>query len=471
MFRVSKKIFICFLAVMMMIYSCMVSAEETTVTYGGEGEVVVPNVNGWISPPVVTAETAAVIEVSTGLFQYDKGKQESRNPGGLVKYMAMLTAAENCEPDEEITFSKEIINAVKDKNFPKLNVVKGEKMTVEDCLNAVALNSAADASLALAIHVGGSEEEFVKMMNTRAEELGCSGTFFADIFGLENGGSYTTAQDMALILRSCIRNGTLKKIIDNTYYVIEETNKSKKRKLICEESIMLKDDSHYYEGSRAAALVYDEKGSCNMIVAAKKEEITYIAVTFGNRKSEESYVDCKALLDYAFNNFEKTEFMIGTVLLPKTVSKDEIQVKGSSTKQKVSNRYYVDGWQVGRGSREISESEEENPTFLKSLYMNLFSENQMESEIMEDFYEEEMYEEVSDEEESDVIDMVETVKEVKYFTVFGLSLEQWNHIGAIAIISGLMIYMIIFSIVRYVQKKKAVQAMERRRRMSMYEEE
>ena len=74
MFQVKKKILICFLAVMMIMSSVIVSAEESIVTYGVEGEVVVPNVKGWVSPPVVTEETAVVMEMTTAICQYNKGR-------------------------------------------------------------------------------------------------------------------------------------------------------------------------------------------------------------------------------------------------------------------------------------------------------------------------------------------------------------------------------------------------------------
>ena len=74
-------------------------------------------------------------------------------------------------------------------------------------------------------------------------------------------------------------------------------------------------------------------------------------------------------------------------------------------------------------------------------------------------------------EEDEIIDMVETVDESEYFKVFGLSLKQWNHVGTIAIILGVTLYMLILAVVRKVQRKQKAQSAERRKRISRYEED
>lgn len=460
MFQVKKKILICFLAVMMIMSSVIVSAEESIVTYGVEGEVVVPNVKGWVSPPVVTAETAVVMEMTTAICQYNKGRNDVRNPGELTKYMVMLLAVENCELEDEIKFSKEMILWAKEQGDRNLRTRKGEVMTVEDCLNAITILSSKEASMALAVHIAGSEEEFVNMMNARAAELGCDETHFAGITGLENEESYTSAYDVALIVRACLRNEVLRTIVNNTSYTIPKTNKSEKRKLVCEEPIILKDDSEYYEGTRQVSLFKDENGGYNMAVAAKRNEITYIVVTFGNAEAQNSYVDSKALLDYAHNNFEKSEFMIGTVVLPKTVSQKDINVKGTVEEGIVNQRYYMDGALVGKGSLPI-EPVEGSASLIEEVLLGEEMTSNEESEISED----EM------DEEDEIIDMVETVDESEYFKVFGLSLKQWNHVGTIAIILGVTLYMLILAVVRKVQRKQKAQSAERRKRISRYEED
>ena len=326
-------------------------------------------------------------------------------------------------------------------------------------------------------------------MNARAKELGCNETTFVSVTGLD-GDNYTSAYDTALIARAGLRNENLRTIVKKTSYTIAETNKSKKRKLVCENPLINVEDAGYYEGCREVA-IFEDEGGYNMIAAAKRNDITYIVVTFGNKKEDDSYVDSRALLDYAHNNFEKSDFMIGSVVFPKTVSTDVIRVNGSSDKVEVTQRYYVNGWLVGRGSQNIEPPTTEETTSLLADLLptptdeavseeetvtseeeNVTSEEETEISGEETVTSEEKTEISEEEEDSDeIIDMIEAKEELEYFTVFGLTLREWNRIGVCVIVVALVFYFIVFSIVRMVQRSKRKQREERERRRLQYDDE
>ena len=284
MFRLGKKLMIYFFAAVILLTSAVTVAaeEEIVVNYGVEAEVVDPGVAGWPNPPSVTAETAVVMEMTTAICQYNKGRNEYRTAGALTKFMVMLLAAENCDLEAEIKFSKEVVAAVADGEMASIGAKSGEVMTVKDCLYAISINSANDAILQLAEYIGGTTEEFLAMMNARAKELGCNETTFVSVTGLD-GDNYTSAYDTALIARAGLRNENLRTIVKKTSYTIAETNKSKKRKLVCENPLINVEDAGYYEGCREVA-IFEDEGGYNMIAAAKRNDITYIVVTFGNKK-------------------------------------------------------------------------------------------------------------------------------------------------------------------------------------------
>ena len=88
----------------------------------------------------------------------------------------------------------------------------GEQLTIEQLLQLLLVHSANDAANALAEYVGGSVESFVSMMNTKIHELGLSHTHFTNTFGMHNENHYTTAQDLATIMKYCIKNETFRKL-------------------------------------------------------------------------------------------------------------------------------------------------------------------------------------------------------------------------------------------------------------------
>ena len=182
-------------------------------------------------------------------------------------------------------------------------------------------------------------------------------------------------------------------------------------------------------------------------------------VTFGNDHSDDSYVDSRALLDYAHNNFVKSEFMIGSVVLPKTVTTDVINVKGASDDVEVTQRYYANGWLVGKGSQNI-DPPKESESLLPELIPTKTAEFNIEDSA-----------ESAEEDDDEVIDMIEKEKEQEYFTVYGLSLKQWNWIGTVVIAVGFILFLICALIKQRVKQNRIMKMRERERRKSRYKEE
>ena len=81
-------------------------------------------------------------------------------------------------------------------------------------------------------HVGGTEQNFIDMMNQRAAEIGCTNTYFVNASGLPDENHYSTAHDMALIMREGLKNKKFRKIIGATDYVIEPTNKNSESRVL-----------------------------------------------------------------------------------------------------------------------------------------------------------------------------------------------------------------------------------------------
>lgn len=172
----------------------------------------------------ITAPNMMLLETNTGKVLYEKNADEKIYPASITKLMTAILVVEHCELDEIATVSENAVVSVP-SGYVNANLQVGEELTVEDLLHAMLIPSANDAANVLAEHVGGSIESFSSMMNTKAKELGCTGSNFTNPSGLHEKEHYTTARDLSLIAKEAISNNTIKKIIGTTNYTLPKTNK------------------------------------------------------------------------------------------------------------------------------------------------------------------------------------------------------------------------------------------------------
>ena len=192
----------------------------------------------WPAGPQVYAESAIVMEASTGTILYSKASDEQHYPASITKIMTVLLALENCEMDEEVTFSH---NAVYSIDYGSSSIARDEDevLTVEECLYAIMLESANECANAIAEHISGSTEAFADLMNQRAAELGCTNTHFVNPSGLPNEEHYTSAHDMALITRAAVSHEEFRKISGTSRYVLRATNKKSEELLMNNHHYMI----------------------------------------------------------------------------------------------------------------------------------------------------------------------------------------------------------------------------------------
>ncbi len=145
-------------------------------------------------------------------------------PASLTKVMTLIVAVENIQDFSDThLISAEMIDPMIEQHASRAGFAAGETPTVEQLLYGMILPSGADASLALAEYVAGSEEAFVALMNEKAEEMGLKDTHFTNVVGLHHEDHYSTAVDMGLILEYAIENETCKKILSEFQYQIPPT--------------------------------------------------------------------------------------------------------------------------------------------------------------------------------------------------------------------------------------------------------
>lgn len=256
----------------------------------------------WPDGPDIYAESAIVMEASTGLILYEKNMHETRYPASITKIMTALLAIENSSLGEVVTFSKDAVFNV-DLDSSRIGIDVGEQLTMQQCLYGVLLESANEVTYAVAEHVGGSISGFAQMMNEKAESLGCLNTNFVNPHGLHNDDHVTTAYDMALITRAAIKNETFLKIFGTRTYQYPPTNiQPDTRYLRHHHRFILKQD-FFYDDCIGGKTGYTNKARYSLVTVAKRGDLELISVIIKDDSFNYQYTDTQKLLDFGFNNF------------------------------------------------------------------------------------------------------------------------------------------------------------------------
>jgi D-alanyl-D-alanine carboxypeptidase (penicillin-binding protein 5/6) len=162
------------------------------------------------APPAVQAEAYLVVNAGTGEVLAASDADERLAVASITKLMTAIVALEHADPDDVVTVPR-VAATVGESS---IHLAPGERITVRDLLRAALIQSANDAALALAAHVGGgSVARFVDLMNEKAAALGLTGTHFANPHGLDAPGHYSTARDVTRLAQAAMRLPLVREIV------------------------------------------------------------------------------------------------------------------------------------------------------------------------------------------------------------------------------------------------------------------
>lgn len=258
--------------------------------------------------PELKSEAAILFETSTGNVLYQKNATEKLYPASTTKILTAIITIENCDLDEIATVSKNAVDLVP-SGYSNGGLIAGEKMAIKDLLYALMLNSANEAANVLAEHVSGSIDEFTKLMNEKAIEIGCTNSHFTNTNGMHDENHYTTAADLALIADYCMKNETFREIVSTYTYPLPSTNKYSKNDRIMKNTNQLLNplSKNYLSSAIGIKTGYTSQAGNCLIAAVEKDGVELISVTLkaGSSSKESSYrfSDSKALLEYGLENF------------------------------------------------------------------------------------------------------------------------------------------------------------------------
>lgn len=257
----------------------------------------------WPEGPAVTAEGACLIDANTGTILYSKNMDEPFFPASITKIMTALIVIETTPLDEIVTFSRDAVFNV-EAGSSSLGMDVGDQLSVEDCLYGLLLKSANEVGNALAEHVAGSVEEFAKMMNERARELGCTNTSFANPHGLNNPEHKVSAHDMALIAAAAFSNETFVRIDSTRSYHVPPTKRNPDGIYVsCGHRMLKKNDAFYYPGIIGGKTGYTSLAGNTLVTCVERNGLKLVAVVMKDTNPSH-YEDTRNLLDFGFANFQ-----------------------------------------------------------------------------------------------------------------------------------------------------------------------
>ncbi len=292
---IMKRKFIAFLSIFIIFLSPLFTAVPAGATTTEGTEI-------WPDGPNVFAESAIVMEASTGLILYEKNINEVHYPASITKIMTALLAIENSNMGEVVTFSKKAVFDV-DLDSSRIGIDVGEQLTMQQSLYGILLESANEVSYAVAEHVAGSADEFAKMMTERAKSLGCLNTNFVNPHGLHDENHYTSCYDMALITREAMKNDTFRKIFSTRTYQIPPTNIQSETRYLRNHHRFILGQNYRYDDCIGGKTGYTSNSKFTLVSVAKRGDLELICVIMKDDSNEHQYTDTQKLFDYAFDNF------------------------------------------------------------------------------------------------------------------------------------------------------------------------
>ena len=279
--------------------------EEFTTLWEGRKTLPIDSnaIPSWPKGPANGTESAILMEVDTGTILYSKNINERLYPASTTKLMTALLVVENCSMDEVVTFSDAAIDNT-EWGSSRIGIMKGEQLTVEQCLYGLLLGSANEVAYGLAEHVAGSLEAFVQMMNDKAAELGCTNTHFVNASGLPDPDHYVSALDLATIARAFFSNETLCMISGTAKYVIPSTNKTDEERPQENHHKMIQGKKYAYDGIIGGKTGFTADARQTLVTCAQREGMKLICVVMKD-ESPYQFTDTAELLDYGFASFQK----------------------------------------------------------------------------------------------------------------------------------------------------------------------
>ena len=283
------------------------------------------------APITLTSPSAILCEASTGQVIFEKNADERRPVASVNKVMTILLTLEAVDEgrvslEDQVTVSPRAASMGCSQAF----LDAGERYKLSELLKTVIVASANDSAVALAEHLAGTEESFVQLMNTRAEELGLTNTHYANCTGLPAQEHYTTARDVAKLSAQLDLHPIYYRY--STIWMDEIKHRGGRVTSLTNTNRLIR----FYPGCDGYKTGSTNEARYCVSATAKKEGMRLIAVVLGTPAGQTRFDEARAMLEYGFANVQLVTPIAQGQALDMTVpvrlgGRDEVSVLSGGT--------------------------------------------------------------------------------------------------------------------------------------------
>ena len=247
----------------------------------------------------LNSTSAILIDPASGKVLYEKNADQKQPMASMTKIMSMLLIMEqiannNLSYNDKVIISKNASGMGGSQVF----LQAGEEYKVEDLLKCIAISSANDAVVAMAEKISGSEANFVKAMNDKAQELGLTNTHFDNPHGLDSENHYSTARDMARLAQELLKHEDILRFTSIYEDYLTKPNGSQVWLVNTNRLV------RFYEGVDGLKTGYTTKAGYCLTATAKKEDLRLVSVVMNASNGDNRSKDTATLLTYGFNTYK-----------------------------------------------------------------------------------------------------------------------------------------------------------------------
>lgn len=263
------------------------------------------NINPLPPAPAVTATAAIAGDLKTGEILFKKNEHQRMFPASTTKLLTALVVLDKLSPFDEVK-----ITIPADSAYGKLNLIRGDTVTVMNLLEAMLVISSNDAAELLAERTAGSQEKFAALMNDKAKDLGCLDTHFVTPHGLHDNMHYTTAWDMFIIARAAMNDSRIKAVVGQKESRFPVTKKNPQGIVLKNTNLFLignesmpylgEDIPIQYERVNGVKTGFTTYAGYCLAASGSVKDINALTVVYQADDVQNLYVDSRKLLDYAF---------------------------------------------------------------------------------------------------------------------------------------------------------------------------
>lgn len=284
----------------------------------------------------VNASQAILMEAATGQVLFEKNMHQPVEPASLVKLMSMILIMEALERGEASLDDQVVTSqAAASKGGSQIWLEPGETMSVATLLKTITVVSANDSTVALGEYIAGTEDNFVRLMNSRAQEFGLENTNFSNSTGLptDRGEQYISAYDAALLARELVQYPLILELSSIWVDYIRDGRSMLKN---------TNDLINHYSGADGIKTGWTSTSGFHLIGTVERDGFRLIGGVLGSGSNQERVEEVSRLLDYGFRAFQYETLarkgdVVATVHLPQGVTQ-EVEVLASDELSVVIHR-------------------------------------------------------------------------------------------------------------------------------------